>query len=561
MTAPDTASEVLEMTTPGTAGEVSQPEVSQPSDSSVARIGSKSQSNPKQARAGATRASLLDRIQDMIPVYDEGPPEGGFRAIVEHRIFNGFITFAIISYSVYVGVETDYKDSGGSDMWLAIEITYGSIFAIELILRVGAYGLSFFFGPNAGWNIFDFILVTSAVLDTFVITLLLSDSSDALGLIAALRILRMLRLARIFRLIRFVKELWLLLAGVLDALRTLFWAMLLIVLFIYVCGILMTRTVGQPHAGKPCDEDFLGIDALFGTVPVSMFTLFAVLTTDQWADIARCTMMYEPWTWIFYLVFLACTAYAMMNVIVAVVVEGTMEQASQQKGDIHKKQEAERQEAIHKIGEVFKKADEDGNGLLTRQEFMTAVHQAEVQEYLMSSGIDLRLAGTLFDILDYDDSGCLDADEFVRGAMRARGDAQAKEILSIQCDIWRFEMRYRQELDRFQEDIKDSMAMVDVDIESVRADVRDLIAVVRDRLPQQGQLKAAASKGHGMLVPPADADSFQSRTSDRRDRRSQRDKPNPAKHPQWPHGRPAESFFSTDMTSPSSEEKGKGVSS
>jgi hypothetical protein len=374
-------------------------------------------------------------------------------------------------------------------VWLVFEVAFASIFSVELVLRLAAYRCSFFCGENAGWNNFDFILVTSAFVDTFVLSLFMSEESDALGIVSALRIMRLLRLARIFRLLRFVKELWLLLAGILEAFRTLVWAMLLILMFIFVCGILTTRTIGHPHAGEACHEDFLGIDALFGSVPVSMFTLFAVMTTDQWADIARCSMMYEEWTWIFYLIFLACTSFAMMNVIVAVIVEATMEHASQQKGDIHKKEEAERQEALFKIGEVFKSADRDGNGVLTRREFMAAMRQHDIQMYLLESGIDLRVAGTLFDLLDYDDSGCLDADEFVRGAMKSIGMAKAKEVLSIQCDMWRFEKRYCKELLQLKEDVSSRMNCVDKEIETVRAEVRSLIQTVRTRLACMGRPK------------------------------------------------------------------------
>eukprot|EP00746_Dinoflagellata_sp_MGD_P003372 gnl/MRDRNA2_/MRDRNA2_106563_c0_seq1.p1 gnl/MRDRNA2_/MRDRNA2_106563_c0~~gnl/MRDRNA2_/MRDRNA2_106563_c0_seq1.p1 ORF type:complete len:574 (+),score=108.69 gnl/MRDRNA2_/MRDRNA2_106563_c0_seq1:76-1797(+) len=460
-------------------------------------------------RCGTTkpRSSMLVKVanleQKMKDESSSEPAQCGFQAIVEHKVFSTFITFVIISYSVYVGIETDFESAIDNDVWLIFEVAFSSIFGIELLLRLGAYRSSFFFGESAGWNIFDFVLVVSAFVDTFVLMLFLSEESDALGIVSALRILRLLRLARIFRLLRFVKELWLLLAGVIEAMRTLVWAMMLILMFIFVCGILVTQTIGHPHAGEPCHDDFLGIDALFGTVPISMFTLFAVVTTDQWADIARCAMMYEQWSWLFFLIFLACTSFAMMNVIVAVIVEATMEQASQVKGDIYKKEEAEKQEAIFKIGEVFTNADQDGNGLLTRREFMAAVSQKDVQMYLLESGIDLRVAGSLFDLLDVNDSGSLDADEFVRGAMKARGMAKAKDVLSIQCDMWRFEKRYCKELIELKGDVSARCQCVDKEIEFVRTEVRSLINIVRKRLASMGRpTKSVVTKSHGKLLSP-----------------------------------------------------------
>merc|ERR1719160_10606 len=101
-------------------------------------------------------------------------------------------------------------------------------------------------------------------------------------------------------------------------------------------------------------------------------------------------MVYQSWTWFFFIIFLSITTFAIMNVVVAVMM---------------KKAEMEKQAAMAKIYNVFQTADADGNGKLTRQEFMDALTWEDVTLYLHEVGIDVRQAENLFDILDYDESG------------------------------------------------------------------------------------------------------------------------------------------------------------
>ena len=96
-------------------------------------------------------------------------------------------------------------------------------------------------------------------------------------------------------------------------------------LLVYTFGIFATRMIGQEQRGDP------EIRKYFGTVPRSMFTLFQVTTTEGWATIARKAMERQPWTESFFLFYLYVTTFAVMNVVVAVIVENTLDQASDQR--------------------------------------------------------------------------------------------------------------------------------------------------------------------------------------------------------------------------------------
>merc|ERR1711881_123622 len=135
------------------------------------------------------------------------------------------------------------------------------------------------------------------------------------------------------------------------------------------------------------------------------------------------------------------------------IVENTLDQALLQKNDISKQLESERKNALEKIYEVFRIADVDGDGELTKEEFLVALRDPEVMKNLHEVEIDMRGAEGLFDILDYDESGNLDVTEFIEGCMRARGDAKAKDVLAVQCDLWRTQQWVRNELQQMSDTV------------------------------------------------------------------------------------------------------------
>jgi voltage-gated sodium channel len=376
----------------------------------------------------------------------------------------------IIINSIYIGIETDNNlDEAGSSGWVAGEMIFTALFSIELALRL--YGLRIYFFRDS-WNLFDLILVVIGVVDTFLLSVIsaarASDGKkdESLSVFMAMRVARLLRLARIFRLLRFFKELWLLVAGVLSALRTLMWTWLFVLLIIYVFGLVATRLLGQEYGDKDPD-----MREYFGTVSASMFTLFQVVTTEGWADVARGSMVHQPSMWVFFILFISITTFAIMNVVTAVIVENTLDQAMKQKGDISKKLDKERQKALTKLYDVFQIADLDGDGELTKDEFLQALQNRDVMINLHAVEIDLRSAEGLFDIMDYDDSGHLDVTEFIEGCMRARGDAKAKDVLAVQCDLWRTQEWIRQELEQTNDFVMERFERLKKDVHRVKQKV------------------------------------------------------------------------------------------
>lgn len=358
-------------------------------------------------------------------------------SIIGNTRFNGAIGFIIILNAVFIGLDTDLNTGVDQGAWLSCEIFFTLIFTMELAIRSFAERLYFF---RDAWNDFDLVLVSTALIDLFMSTMAGQSAGALSGSATILRVFRVVRLARIIRLLRFFKELWLLVSGILAAAKFLCWVWLLLLIVIYVFAVFTTRMFGQQH------RDSAEIQLYFGGVGKSMFTLFQIMTTEGWADIAEELMAVEPYSIAIILLYMSITTFAMVNVVVAVIVDSTLTQAQELRSDVYKLAQEEEQKAILGVANIFRMADGDGDGQLTKQEFEAALQLPKVHLQLQEINVDLRDADELFDILDTDESGQLNPKEFAAGILRARGEARAKDLLELHCDLWKVHRRSRNDI-------------------------------------------------------------------------------------------------------------------
>jgi len=302
------------------------------------------------------------------------------------------------------------------------------------VIRMRVHKLRFFCSL---WNLFDFFIVSVAVVETWILRPL--NVGANLRMLSTLRVIRMFRLVRLIRLLRMFKELWLVVNGLMESLKTLCWVSLLLLLFLYICAIYTTMQIGQNH--QIYDEyykDSGGWDheEFFGTVPKSMYTLFQVLTLENWADgIARHVLSKQPGMVLFFVLFLMFTTFGIMNLVVGVIVENTLSASRNNEEKIKKMQEKERTRVLQHLRDIFLIADEDGSGTLTLEEFEAALKKPDIENRLKLIELETKNAMELFYILDHDGSKELSVDEFIGGCVRLKGTAKSKDLLAVQISV------------------------------------------------------------------------------------------------------------------------------
>eukprot|EP00746_Dinoflagellata_sp_MGD_P001251 gnl/MRDRNA2_/MRDRNA2_102345_c0_seq1.p1 gnl/MRDRNA2_/MRDRNA2_102345_c0~~gnl/MRDRNA2_/MRDRNA2_102345_c0_seq1.p1 ORF type:complete len:502 (+),score=97.84 gnl/MRDRNA2_/MRDRNA2_102345_c0_seq1:88-1593(+) len=345
--------------------------------------------------------------------------------LLNSKQFQGVVYTLIMLNSIQMGLAVDYYYE--EDLWGAFEHFFTLAFLIEMMVKLHFLRRSYF---SDGWNRLDCFLVTMSVLDNWMIKPAIGDGS-ALSQLSVLRVLRVLRVARMARLLKVFKELWIILKGILESLRVMFWVTVLLLLTLYVCSILCVDLLGRKENGfDGFDEDQESIDATlqiagwnnfqhFGTMSRSMYTLFNICILAEFTEIGRPTLERNPAMLFFFVCFIVFTTFGVLNVIIGVIVDNTMEAAKSMEQDLETQERNEKLKLLLRIRDMVFALDKDESGSISIEEVEEGWEDPNFQELL--GDIDLPkgwTAAELMCLLDADGDGELTFDEFMRSFYR-----------------------------------------------------------------------------------------------------------------------------------------------
>lgn len=259
---------------------------------------------------------------------------------VESTNFQRFILAVIIINAVTLGLETStsiYANFG--PLLGAIDKIALSIFCVELILKLVVYRSRFFL---TGWNNFDLLIVIIALLPAF-------------GPFSVLRALRVIRVFRVFSVLPGLRRI---VGGLLNALPGMGAIVMVMTLVFYVGGVLATNLFKE------------AFPEWFGSLGRSLYTLFQIMTLESWSmGIVRPVMTEYPWAWAFFVPFIICSTFTVLNLFIAVLVNSLqsvhdLEVKLEEQGSSEKREESLQhiktelvrvRELVSALGEEIKK--------------------------------------------------------------------------------------------------------------------------------------------------------------------------------------------------------------
>jgi len=168
-----------------------------------------------------------------MPVLTSGITEGVMGLVI---VMNAAFLGVDIHLRMTAAIKHDHLSNATEWALYMTRVMFLIIFLAEIILRISVERKDFLIGPNNRWNIFE----TFCVLSMAVEVLNLETICEVVGQASTLRILRILRIARAVRLVRvfqFFKELRLMLYSVLACVASLFWALTLLFLEVYLFSL------------------------------------------------------------------------------------------------------------------------------------------------------------------------------------------------------------------------------------------------------------------------------------------------------------------------------------
>lgn len=215
--------------------------------------------------------------------------------IVESHRFVNIIAALILLNAFTLGLETsDTVMSQYAGIIRTLDMAILLVFVVEITLKLFLYGPSFF---RQGWNVFDFLVVGVALI----------PASGPYSVLRAFRVLRVLRLMSVVpQMRRVITALFLSIPGMASIIGVL-------TIIFYVAAVLATQIFGD-HPSQEMHD-------LFGTIGDSMFTLFKIMTLEGWNDIADTTIAAFPWAWIYFVIFIVVTSFAVLNLFIGIIVD------------------------------------------------------------------------------------------------------------------------------------------------------------------------------------------------------------------------------------------------
>ncbi len=214
------------------------------------------------------------------------------KTFVESSGFRNFIMTLIVFNAITLGLETYPYEGAWFTTWLPImDRVIVGVFVVEILLKLFVYRHRFFLN---GWNWFDLAVIIISIL-------------PAAG---GFSVLRALRIVRAFRLFSVMPDLRKVVEALLRAIPGMGAVIAVLGLMFYVSAVMATKFFSESNPER------------FGSLGESAFALFQVMTLEGWAtDVALPVMEFHPWAWIFFLVFIVLTSFAVLNLFIAIIVD------------------------------------------------------------------------------------------------------------------------------------------------------------------------------------------------------------------------------------------------
>eukprot|EP00747_Dinoflagellata_sp_TGD_P193195 gnl/TRDRNA2_/TRDRNA2_59054_c0_seq1.p1 gnl/TRDRNA2_/TRDRNA2_59054_c0~~gnl/TRDRNA2_/TRDRNA2_59054_c0_seq1.p1 ORF type:complete len:561 (-),score=89.74 gnl/TRDRNA2_/TRDRNA2_59054_c0_seq1:31-1713(-) len=369
------------------------------------------------------------------PSVDKSRQDSSLQKFVKRTEFDNFTVVFILLNTLLIGAQTDYhaRHLATGDPWffIAADRLFCAVFVSELVLRIAADGCKeFLFGENRGWHMFDCIVVMMQVMEQVVpLAIKVFGAVGFMPFLRIMRVMRMMRLLRIMRagrLLHLVAPLRMLIVSVVGSFRFLMWTLCLLALQTYMCGIILTDMVTEKREAQSSGEheSHEEISRMWGSLDRSMLTLYQIVTEGiHWGE-AMGPLRDIPMITTVFVLYVAFSCFALMNVITGIFVDSALNIAEEEKKDVLMKQ-------MHKH---FAEFDNDGSGEVSFEEFNCCLTDPRMRPFLKQLDIDSHHGQLLFALMDADESGKIDEEELIAGFMSLHGTARRLELAALMRD-------------------------------------------------------------------------------------------------------------------------------
>lgn len=340
----------------------------------------------------------------------------------------------IVLLGVQVEIQANLLSENDLPEFQTINAIYCVAFVTELSLRSFAYGKRYLWGPDMLWNWFDLVVVMMQVGEIVVgFTTTLETGSTFSFFGRLVRIARVARVVRAIRIMRFLRGFKVLIDAIYGTLCSCVWALLLLLIIIYVFSLIFAQFSSDFLAGKTDRQsEYEVLEFYFGNFSSSMFTLLkAIIGGIDWEVCVVELSKIGSSLVILFSFYVTLMQFVVINVIAGLFLQSAIEQAQQDQDHVIQLRLQEKQHYVDKLKTLFNELDSSHDGLVSLPEFEAHLQQEKVQAFFAGLEIENADAWTIFKLLDTDGGGAVDYTEFVEGCIRLKGNAKSIEMAQL----------------------------------------------------------------------------------------------------------------------------------
>jgi len=296
-----------------------------------------------------------------------------------------------------------------------------TVYTIELVIRLYVFRLSFF---TENWNRLDASVVVLGWI---------AMMFDGFLNLAFIRIVRVARLTRAMRVLRSIRELYLLINGIVSSLRTIFFGCILIFVLLMGTGILMVEWV-HPVSSQMKFDDCSDCSSAFRSVGYSVLTLFKELIAGGSWVMSLSLWDKSPGAILLMIVTTVTVTLGFMNLVLTVIVEQAAEARVKDVEEMARQKSQEKTKAMKELFKFCKKIDKNFDGMLSKDEVMTAYDRSLVFRDL-TTAMDMTRAELqlLFEMADAKGYGLISYETFCNELfhMKSHGQSALEAMLKF----------------------------------------------------------------------------------------------------------------------------------
>ncbi len=182
----------------------------------------------------------------------------------------------------------------GASFWVLMLV----VLVLEVLLKMFALSPRIDRYFRDSWNAFDFLVISSLIVSVVVFDSIVSHEL----------LILLVRLLRLLRGLSIVRELNLILSTLLRSIPSMGYIAVLLGIVLYSYAVVGFKNFEEHDPER------------WGSLGVSVLTLFEIVTLDGWGEVMRPLIKVEPLAWLYFVSFVIFSAYIVSNLFIAVVI-------------------------------------------------------------------------------------------------------------------------------------------------------------------------------------------------------------------------------------------------